>query len=214
MRASLEQIITHADGVDGEVLAEIRRYTKLFWLNSGPHNNLTARKFVLRCTPQQLTEAARAAARAGATFPTRTGESIEALINRLGGPFFDPVVDEMVTNKTPGAGRDILATSANNLYAGVTMADLTGFDERYGLNSRLVKNNGDLHEDVWRQGGRYGRQIEAITGHLTDALPFATPPMRKALEALIKFYRSGEDADRAAYDVAWVADKDSPIDTI
>jgi dipeptidyl-peptidase-3 len=214
MRAILEQIITHADGVAADVLAEIRRYTKLFWLNSGPHNNLTARKFVLRATPQQLSEAVRAAARAGATFPTRQGESIEAMVGRLAGPFFDPAVDEMVTNKTPGAGRDILATSANNLYAGVTMADLAGFDERYGLNSRLVKNNGDLHEDICRLDGRYGKQIEAIVEHLGEALPYATPPMRTALEALIKFYKSGEDTDRAAYDVAWVADKDSPIDTI
>jgi len=214
MRAILEQILTHASGVAPDALAEIRRYAKLFWVNSGPHNNLTARKFVLRCTPQALLDAARAAARDGATFPCRPGETTDALIARLQGAFFDPAVDEMVTNKTPGPGRDILATSANNLYAGVAMADLHGFAERYGLNSRLTKDNGRLHEDICRVGGRYGKQISAIVRHLRDALPYATPPMRKALEALIRFYESGEDADRAAYDVAWVADKDSPIDTI
>jgi dipeptidyl-peptidase-3 len=214
MRAILEQILTHPSGVAPEVLGEIRRYTKLFWLNSGPHNNLTARKFVLRCTPAQLQEAARAAARDGATLPCRSGETTDALISRLSGAFFDPAIDEMVTNKTPGPGRDILATSANNLYAGVTMTDLAGFEERYGLNSRLTKHNGQLREDICRVDGRYGKQIAAIVRHLRDALPYATPAMRTALEALIKFYESGEDADRAAYDVAWVADKDSPIDTI
>jgi hypothetical protein len=53
MRDVLEAIITHADEVDPATLSEIRRYTKLFWLNTGPYNNLTARKFVLTCTPRR-----------------------------------------------------------------------------------------------------------------------------------------------------------------
>ena len=51
------------------MLAEIRRYTKLFWINSGPHNNMTSRKFVLKCTPDALRAAAEIAERNGATFP-------------------------------------------------------------------------------------------------------------------------------------------------
>src|SRR6185437_14361920 len=57
MRDVLEEILTHADDVESATLAEIRRYTKLFWINSGPHNNLTARKFVLTCTPAAFREA-------------------------------------------------------------------------------------------------------------------------------------------------------------
>ena len=72
MRDVLEAIISHPHG-DEETLAEIRRYTKLFWLNTGPYNNLTARKFVLRCTPQQFTAAARAADERGAVFPGARG---------------------------------------------------------------------------------------------------------------------------------------------
>src|SRR5438045_706113 len=52
MRDVLEAILTHAAQVEPATLAEITRYTKLFWINSGPYNNLTARKFVLQCTPQ------------------------------------------------------------------------------------------------------------------------------------------------------------------
>jgi dipeptidyl-peptidase-3 len=216
MREVIEEILTHAGGIAAGVVAEIRRYAKLFWINSGPHNNLTARKFVLKCSPGELLEAARAAARNGATFPGRPGEAIEALIARLEGPFFDPRVDAMITNKAPGAGRDILAESANNLYEGVTMADIEAHthEERYGLNSRLVKREGRLEEEVWRVGGRYGDRISAIVGHLRDARPHAAPPMQRALSALIRFYETGEDADRAAYDVAWVEDKDSAVDTI
>ena len=214
MREVLEEILTHPDGVDPATLEEIRRYTKLFWLNSGPYNNLTARKFVLKCTPEAFAAAARAAERAGARFPLREGETLDALVARLRPMFFDPEFDPIVTNKTPGPGRDILASSANNLYVGVTMKDLEGFQERYPLNSRLVKRDGRLVEEVYRIGGRYSREITKIVGHLEEAIPYATESMQRALEALIRFYRTGETADRVAYDIAWVQDRDSPVDTI
>ena len=94
------------------------------------------------------------------------------------------------------------------------MADLKGFTERYGLNSRLVKQNGKLVEEVYKVGGRYDPQIRAVIGHLEAAQAFATPSMKEALAKLVQWYRTGEDADRKAYDIAWVADKDSPVDTI
>jgi dipeptidyl-peptidase-3 len=214
MRDVLEEIITHADGVDPQTLAEIQRYTKLFWLNTGPYNNLTARKFVLKTTPEAFAAAAKAAGKAGAKFPQRSGETVEAMLKRMQPLFFDPNVDPIVTNKTPGEGRDLLASSANNLYVDVTMKDLEGFKERYPLNSRLVKKNGKLIEEVYRLGGRYDVQIRQIIRHLEAAIPYATEPMAKALRALIKWYTTGEDADRVAYDIAWVQDKSSPVDTI
>jgi dipeptidyl-peptidase-3 len=214
MREVIEEILVHGEAVAPDVLAKIRRYAKLFWINSGPHNNLTARKFVLTCTPAELRDAATAAVGAGARLPLKSGETIDALLARLERPFFDASADPLVTSKTPGSGRDILTASANNLYESVTMGDLEGFEERYGLNSRLVKRNGRLEEEVYRAGGRYGAQIREIVRHLRAALPHATAPMRLALEALIRFYESGEDADRVAYDEAWVDDKDSPVDTI
>ena len=214
MREVIEEILVHGDAVAPDVLAKIRRYAKLFWINSGPHNNLTARKFVLMCRPAELLEAARAAANAGARLPLKAGEPLDTLLARLHGPFFDSSFDPLVTSKTPGQGRDILSASANNLYESVTMSDLEGFEERYGLNSRLVKRDGRLEEEVYRSSGRYGAQIREVVRHLRAALPHATAPMRRALEALITFYESGEEADRVAYDEAWVDDKDSPVDTI
>ena len=88
--------------------------------------------------------------------------------------FFDPNVDPSVTNKTPGPGKDILSSSANNLYSGVNMADLRGFTEKHGLNSRLVKTNGKLVEEVYRVGGRYDKEIRQVVSHLEAAIPFAT----------------------------------------
>ena len=195
-------------------LREVQRYAKLFWLNNGPYNNLTARKFVLNLTPQALSAAVKAATAAGATFTPPQGETVDAMLARLGPMFFDPNVDPIVTNKTPGPGRDILTASANNLYSGVSMADLKGFTEKYGLNSRLVKRDGRLVEEVYRIDGRYGAEIANVVKHLEAAVPFASAPMANALRALIQFYRTGEAADRAKYDIAWVQDKESPVDTI
>ena len=214
MRDVLEAIITHPAGVEPKTLAEIQRYAKLFWINSGPYNNLTARKFVLDCTPEAFADATRAAEKAGAQFPFRDGESLDRLLERLRPAFFDPNVDSMVTAKTPPAGQDILTASSNNLYVGLTMKDLEGFDENHPLNSRLVKSGGRIVEEVYRVGGRYGKQIAAVVGHLEAAIPYATEPMAKALRALITFYRTGETKDREAYDIAWVQDKASPVDTI
>ena len=214
MRDVLEAIVTHPAGVDRAALDEIARYAKLFWINTGPYNNLTSRKFVLACTPAALAAAAHAADRAGARLPRRGGETLDALLARLQPMFFDLDVDPAITSKTPRAGNDILTASANNLYVGVTMEQLEGFEEKYGLNSRLVNRDGQLVEEIYRTGGRYGPQIDAIVAHLEAAIPYATEPMAHALRALITFYRTGEEADREAYDIAWVQDKASPVDTI
>ncbi len=216
MRGVLEQIVAHPQGVDPATLGEIQRYTKLFWINNGAYNNLTYRKFVLTCAPGAFAAAAQASAKAGATFATRNGESLDAMLKRLQPMFFDPDVDPLVTNKTPPPGKDILTASASNLYAGgVSMADLKGFTERYGLNARLVKQGpGKPVEEVYKIDGRYASQISNIVAHLNDAIPFADPPMQNALRALIQWYRTGEQSDREKFDIAWMQDKVSPVDTI
>jgi dipeptidyl-peptidase III len=215
MRDVLEAIVRSKNaGIDPASYVEVLKYAKLFWINSGPFNNLTARKFVLGTTPEAFAAAAHAAEKGGARFPLKNGETLDQLLARLQPMFFDPKVDPMVTNKTPPAGQDILSSSANNLYVGVTMKDMEGFKEAHPLNSRVVKDNGRIVEEVYRVGGRYDREISAIVQHLEAAIPYATEPMAKALAALVKFYKTGETADREAYDIAWVQDKASPVDTI
>ncbi len=214
MRELIEAVVAHPGSTDGATLSAIERYAKLFWINSGPYNNLTTRKFVLTCTPAAFAAAVKAAVAAGADVMLAPGETIDQRLARLQPMFFDPNTAPSVTAKTPPAGQDILTASFNNLYSGVTTADLKGFTEKYALNSRLVKRDGKLVEEVYRVGGRYDPQIRAIVGHLGAAKGYATPPMAAALDALIKWYRTGEPADRKAYDIAWVADKASPVDTI
>jgi dipeptidyl-peptidase-3 len=214
MRAILEAVIRHPEGIAAEVLAEITRYTKLFWLNTGPYNNLTARKFVLNLAPDALALALARAADNGARLPLQDGETPADLARRYAPMFFDPAVDPMVTNKTPGAGRDILRSSANNLYEGVSMADLEGFREQHPINSRLVKRDGALVEEVYRVGGRYHEALTRIVSHLRDAAAVAPPGLRAALQALIRFYETGDDRDREAFDIAWVQNRDTAVDTM
>jgi dipeptidyl-peptidase-3 len=214
MRALLEAIVTHAAGIDPATLDAVTRYTKLFWINTGPFNNITARKFVPECTPEAFAAAVRTAAANGATLPMAPGERLDDVLLRLHRPFFDREFEAVVTCKTPGEGRDILEASANNLYVGVTMTAIEGLVERYPLNSRLVRRAGELVEEVYRLGGRYSDQIARIVTHLEAAIEFAPAPTAAALAALVRFYRTGETEDRRRYDVAWVADNESTVDTI
>jgi dipeptidyl-peptidase III len=209
MRDLLEAILTHASGIDEATLAEITRYTKLFWINTGPYNNLTARKFVLKLGRDRLLEAAEIAVRNGGRI-----EGAAQLVDRLAPMFFDPSFEPMVTNKTPGEDQDILASSANNLYRGVTMPDLDSFVERHPLNSRLSMQNGRLVEEVYRVGGLYDAEIRRIVSHLNDAVGYAPESLALALKALIRFYETGSDADREAFDIAWVENRDTAVDTM
>ena len=214
MRDILEEILAHSQGIEHATLQEITRYTKLFWLNTGAYNNLTARKFVLNLALDALVAAAETAGRNGARFRLTGGESIRELITRYSPMFFDATFDPMVTCKTPGTGNDILAASANNLYDGVTMADLDGFQEKHALNSRLRRIDGRLVEEVYRVGGMYDYELRKVVTHLQAALSYAPPSLAAALAALIRWYETGDDSDRQAFDVAWVQNQDSIVDTM
>jgi len=130
MRAVLEQIITHAGGIDDATLHEVQRYTKLFWINTGPYNNLTARKFVLRCTPAAFAAAAAAAEQAGARFPVRDGESLEQMLARMEPLFFDPAWDAPM-RPLPGVAVDA-ATIAADRAARWDAASVHLFEGTYG----------------------------------------------------------------------------------
>jgi len=214
MRHLLEQIVRHPAGIPEDTLKEITRYTKLFWINTGPYNNLTARKFLLHLDRRQLSEAMAIAAKNGADFTLAPGESISDRVARYAKMFFDAGHDPMVTFKTPGDDQDILESSANNLYVDVTMTDLANFEEKHPLNSRLIKKNGKVVEEVYKIGGLYDRELRNVVAHLRRAMAFAPPPFAKALEALIRFYETGSDDDRAAFDIAWVQNRDSAVDTM
>ena len=213
-RRLLEQLLRYSTGIPANTLTELTRYTKLFWLNTGPYNNLTARKFQMELDRQRLIAAMEVAATNGARFDLEPNESIADLVERYAGMFFDPDFEPMVTCKTPGDGQDILASSANNFYDDVTMADIEGFVEKHQLNSRLAKRDGALVEEVYKIGGRYDRELRNVVSHLRAGIEFAPEPFAKALRALVRWYETGLDSDREAFDIAWVQNRDSSVDTM
>lgn len=221
LRDLLEEIVTHPDGIDGDTLAEIRRYTKLFWINNGIHHAITSKKNVIKLPPEAFLKAAETAERNGARLPKAQEESIAGLVGRVWPILADPNVDTYCTNSSPGEGQDILQASSNSFYRGVTLKDLEGFQERYPLNSTLIQRDGKLRELVWRGGfddvvprGLYAQEINAIIGCLESAIPYATPQMARTLALLTHYYRTGDPMDFRGYNVAWVQDTASPVDTI
>ncbi|OYP32981.1 dipeptidyl-peptidase 3 family protein [Rhodopirellula sp. MGV] len=221
IRTLLEGVLEHPQGIDKVTLSAIEKYMKLFWVNNGPHSSLTAQKNLMECDPESLEAAIEIAIANGALMPEGTTE-LEPLLDELAPVFFDEDYESHVTQKSPADGRDILVASANNFYENVTMQDIEGFREQYPLNSRVVKQaDGQIVEQVYRMGldeyvpaGLYAKQITGIVDHLEAAIPYATPQMAQAIGALIHFYKTGDARDFYEYNIAWVDDKDSPVDTI
>ena len=216
MRDVLEAILTHATGVDPKTLAEIERYTKLFWINSGPYNNLTARKFVLACTPEAFAAAVQTAAKAGAAFPLKDGETARRSCSRACSRCSSTRRSiRWSRTRRRRAGRTSSRRAPTTSTSGVTMKDLEGLHG--GARAQLAA--GEAGRPDRRRGLPRRTAATAARSPRSSSTwrrPFRLPPSRwpKALRALVKFYRTGDKADREAYDIAWVQDKASPVDTI
>lgn len=219
VRDLLEEIVTHPREIPPEVLDPLQHYLKLLWINNGNHNDRTKEKILPSFTFDELQMAALLAVRHKASIDLALGESLGAKLKRLRGVIFDPAVEPLVTCKTPPAGSDILSCSSVNYYDGVTLADVDGFIEKHGLNSRLVKRDGKLLEEVYRAGrgdvppGLYGKELSTINGFLAKAGAFAGTDQRSVLRLLGDYFATGDlDAFRR-YNIAWV-EHDFTVDTI
>jgi dipeptidyl-peptidase-3 len=212
----LEQILTHARGIDPPVLKKVTDYTKLYWANHGNHNTFTSQKFLPEFTPQELQAAALQALKNRAALGPQAKLLKE--LEDLRQPIFDAGYQPSLTVKNPKNGEDPLTASGNNLYEGVTMGDLKDFHDKYALNSRLAKRNGKLVEQVYRTGGAgkasaglYAEELGLAIRYLTMALPYADAPTKTVLKDLIRYYQTGDPADWRQFNIDWVHD-DSPVD--
>jgi dipeptidyl-peptidase-3 len=208
----LETILTHSANIDPAVLQKITDYTMLFWGNQGNHHTYNSQKFLPTFTREELKAAVTQALRNGAS------DTIEKELHDLDKAIFDPDFQPMLTMKNPKNGDDPLQASSNNYYSGVTLKDLEGFTEHYALNSRLVKKNGKLDEEVYRAGtpngkimsGLYARQLTAANSYLQRALQYAPASQKKVISDLIRYYQTGDRADWLQFGADWVVDKTNP----
>jgi dipeptidyl-peptidase-3 len=211
LKLLLEGIWTHPEGIEANTLEQIRRYTKEVWIQHGNYNQDSSRKFLPEFTSAELRTAAYRAFKNGANFGVKSGGQLDTLLARLEKPIFDANYKTFLTSKTPPAGQDVLTTNGNNLYENVTREEAGKITEQYALNSRIVKRDGYVVEEVWRAGtpdgkvppGRYAEYIRRIIAHLEKAATVAEPSQADNLRKLIRYYQTGEKSDWYAYCIGW-----------
>ncbi|RHI12559.1 dihydrofolate reductase [Bacteroides sp. AM16-24] len=197
-------------------------YLKRVWFSNGIHHHYGSEKFVPGFAPEFFKEAVLSVD--ASTLPLAEGQTAEQLCDELSPVIFDPTVMPKRVNQA--AGEDLVLTSACNYYDGVTQKEAEDFynamkdpkDETpvsYGLNSRLVKENGKIQEKVWKVGGLYGQAIDKIVYWLKKAEGVAENPEQKAVIAeLIKFYETGDLKTFDEYAILWVKDLNSLVDFV
>lgn len=197
-------------------------YLKRVWFSNGIHHHYGSEKFVPGFTPEFFRQAVQSVD--AATLPLAEGQTVEQLCEEVFPVIFDPTVMPKRVNQA--AGEDLVLTSACNYYDGVTQQEAEDFynalknpqDETpvsYGLNSRLVKEDGKIQEKVWKVGGLYGQALEKIVYWLKKAEGVAKTPEQKAVIAkLMEFYETGDLKTFDEYAILWVKDLNSRIDFV
>ena len=224
VRRTLEEILKNYAGArDTENFAHLITYAKQVWFANGIHHHYSGLKFAPLFDQEYFNEVVSAAA-PESNFPLREDQSIEQLIAELIPILFDQSLDPKKVNTAEGV--DKIATSAVNFYEGVTEQEVIDFytaqsanDDStpisHGLNSKLVKIEGEIVERVWHVGGMYSEALEQVVHWLERAIGVAeNDKQRTTFELLVKYYRSGDLEDFDAYNIAWVEDTDSAIDVI
>lgn len=197
-------------------------YLKRVWFANGIHHHYSCDKFVPGFTPdylRSLVESLPADA-----LPLAEGETCIKLCNRLFPVIFDPEVMPKRVNQADG--EDLLLTSAANYYEGVTQQEAEDFyaamktpgetePVMYGMNSRLVKKDGVVQEEVWKIGGMYGEALQKIVSWLDKAAEVAeNDRQREVIRLLTEFYRTGDLKTFDAYSIVWLKDTDSQVDFV
>jgi len=175
-------------------------YLKRVWMGNGIHHHYSEDKFAPQFTAAYFKKVVKSIA--PSKLPLSKGETVDALVTKLTPILFDPTVYPKRTNQAEGV--DLIKTSANNYYGdNVSQAEVEAFYGKmkdpndntpvsYGLNSKLVKENGVLVEKTYKVGGMYGSAISRIVGWLEKAAAVAENDKQKdVINSLIDFYKTG-----------------------
>lgn len=222
IRRTLEAIYQGYTGDrEDERFKQFEKYLKKVWFANGIHHHYSTDKFrpefqeayfdlLVRETPKEF-------------FPTDFGD-VDQVIRTIKPIMFDP--DTMAKRVNLAAGEDLIVTSANNYYEGVTQKEVEEYyaaridttDPKpvsYGLNSKMVKDaSGRITERVWRVGGMYSAAIEKIVEWLEKASGVAEGQQKKTIDELIAYYKSGRLRDFDRYNVLWLEDTVSRVDFV
>lgn len=224
IRRLLETLYVHftGDRTEGPFLA-LEVYLKRVWFSNGIHHHYGCDKFVLGFSAEYLknlilhTDVS--------LLPLESGETVEAMCDKLFPVIFHPEVMPKRVNQNDG--EDLVETSAANYYEGVTQQEAEAFyaaqkaqgdaehPVMYGMNSRLVKKDGVIQEEVWKVGGLYGKAIEKIIGWLHRAEEVAeNDSQRQVIRLLVAFYQTGDLKLFDDYSIQWLKDTASRVDFV
>lgn len=223
IRTTLEEIYKNFNGdkesTDYKGFVE---YLKQVWFANGIHHHYSTDKFVPKFSQDFFK--AEVAKLAPESLPLAEGQTVDAFVAELVPVIFDPAV--MAKRVNQADGQDLIQTSANNYYDGVTQVEVEQFyaamkDPKdttpisYGLNSRLVKKDGKVQEEVYKVGGRYSAAIEKIVENLKKAQAVAENEQQKVhIGKLIEYYTTGNLKTFDEYSILWVEDVVSTVDFI
>jgi len=197
-------------------------YLKNMWISHGIHHHSSKMKYKPKFSKEFLSSLINNVP--NDKLPLRKGQTKKELTAKITHILFDPKVASINVNLDPKY--DIIKTSSNNYYEGMTKAEVVAYyaakkksNEKtpvsHGLNTKLVKKNGKIFERVWRFGGMYHESIAEIIKWLEKAVTVAENDKQKvALEKLVNFYKTGDLKTFDEYSIAWVNDSDSAIDVV
>lgn len=197
-------------------------YLMRIWFSNGIYHHYGSEKFAPGFSPAFLLDAMKSIK--PSLLPLTEGETVEGLFDRLKFAIFDPSFQPKKVNKADGC--DLVATSACNFYHDVSQKEVEDYysslkatvdknPPSFGLNSRLVKQNGELIEQVWKIDGMYGKAIETIVSYLRQAAEYAeNEQQQKIISLLISYYQTGDLRVFDEYSIEWLKEQDGRIDFI
>lgn len=223
IRKLLEAVyVSYSGDRQDEEFKALEVYLKRIWFSNGIHHHYACNKFVPGFSPEFLRRLIDATD--VLSLPLKPHESVDELCTELYPVIFDPKIMPKRVNQADG--EDLVLTSAANYYEGVSQQEAeTFYDSQktpgeshpvmYGMNSRLVKKDGKIQEEVWKIDGMYGKAIEKIVFWLEKAEKVAESEVqREVVRLLIDFYRTGDLKIFDAYSIAWLKDTDSRVDFV
>ena len=197
-------------------------YLKRVWFSNGIYHHYGCEKFAPGFSEDYLRSLIESTD--VSLLPLRKGESVEMMCNELFPVIFHPEVLPKRVNKADG--EDLVKTSACNFYEGVSQEEVEAFyasmqnpaddtPPSYGLNSKLVKQQGKLNELTWKEDGLYGEAIRQIVFWLEKAQSVAeNEQQKKVIDLLIRYYRTGDLRLFDEYSIEWLRELQGGVDFI
>ncbi len=222
IRKALECIVKERYKDDSDDFKALELYLKKVWFANGIHHHYAMDKFTPTFSRNYFIEALNIVGKTKLGLSTK--ESLSEFINTLSEVIFNPNCMPKRVNKAEGT--DVILTSANNYYEGVSQKEVEYYyseqknkaiDKRlsFGLNSTLVKHGDLIEEIVWKLNGRYGETIEQIIHWLEKAIAYCeNDDQKEIIRLLITYYTSGELSDFDKYSIKWVTECNGQVDFI